>query len=104
MSVNPPHSPSASVSEDEYVRLRLELAQARAATDTARLQARQLISKRDGHREDAAKNRAEAEEQQLILRQTQESNEKLKTQLKSAEEERDRLLQEIEEKEKENDA
>ena len=91
-------STSASASEDEYVRLKSELAQARAATDTARLQARQLISKRDGLRGDVVKNRAEVEEQQLILEQTQDSNEKLKVQIKIAEEERDQLLEEIEEK------
>lgn len=37
-----------SNSEDEYVRLKLELAAKRASVDTVRLQARQLISKRDG--------------------------------------------------------
>ena len=37
------------------------------ATDTARLQARQLISKRDGLREDVTKNRAESEEQQVSM-------------------------------------
>lgn len=97
-----PHkmSTSASASEDEYVRLKLELAQARAATDTARLQARQLISKRDGLREDVVKNRAEVEEQQLILEQTQDSNDKLKAQIKTAEEERGRLLKKIEGKDK----
>mmetsp|Transcript_41150 Transcript_41150/g.87689 ORF Transcript_41150/g.87689 Transcript_41150/m.87689 type:complete len:98 (-) Transcript_41150:354-647(-) len=89
---------AASASEDEYVRLKLELASARAATDTARLRARQLISSRDGLREDASKNRAEAEEQQLILEQTRESNEKLRAQIRDAEEERDRLLSKIEEK------
>mmetsp|Transcript_15660 Transcript_15660/g.33916 ORF Transcript_15660/g.33916 Transcript_15660/m.33916 type:complete len:102 (-) Transcript_15660:465-770(-) len=96
MSTDPPPSSSASASEDEYVRLKLELAQARAATDTARLQARQLISKRDGIREDAAKHRAESAEQQQILQQTQGSNEKLKAQIKDAEDERDQLLEKIE--------
>lgn len=91
-------SSSASNQDDAYVRLRLELAQARAATDTARLKARQLISKRDCLREDATKNKAEKEEQQLILQQTKESNEKLKSQIKGAEEERDRLLEKIREK------
>ena len=37
-----------STSEDEYVRLKLDLAAKRAAVDSVRLQARQLISKRDG--------------------------------------------------------
>ena len=37
-----------STSEDEHVRLKLELAAKRASVDTVRLQARQLISKRDG--------------------------------------------------------
>mmetsp|Transcript_16176 Transcript_16176/g.30514 ORF Transcript_16176/g.30514 Transcript_16176/m.30514 type:complete len:98 (-) Transcript_16176:3362-3655(-) len=86
---------AASASEDEYVRLKLELASARAATDTARLRARQLISKRDGLREDVSKNRAEAEEQRLILVQTRESNDKLRVQIKTAEEERKRLLEDI---------
>mmetsp|Transcript_16151 Transcript_16151/g.38720 ORF Transcript_16151/g.38720 Transcript_16151/m.38720 type:complete len:102 (-) Transcript_16151:93-398(-) len=95
MSTNHPPSPSASVSEDEYIRLKLELAQARAATDTSRLKARQLISKRDGLREDTAKNRAESEEQQQILAQTQDSNMKLNEQIKKAEVERDRLLKKI---------
>ncbi|KAL9191223.1 hypothetical protein ACHAXT_000929 [Thalassiosira profunda] len=98
MSTNTPPSPPASASEDEYVRLKLELAQARAATDTARLHARELIGKRDGLREDAANNRAEAKQQQQVLKQTQESNERLKAQIKSAEEEREELLRKIEEK------
>lgn len=97
-SNNHPPSHSASASEDEYVRLKLELAQARAATDTARLKARQLISKRDLIREDGSKNRAEAEEQRLILQQTQESNEKIKVQIQVAEKDREQLLKEIDEK------
>ena len=88
----------------------------------ARLKARQLISKRDGLREDAAKDRSEAEEQQVcikekqlrgdsifhnwttlfslflrqqILTQTRESNEKLRAQIKIAQDERDQLLNKI---------
>ena len=85
------HRGMSAASEDEYVRLKLELAHARASTDTARLQARQLISTRDGLREEVVKHQAEAEEQQQILLQTQASNEKLKAQIKTAEEERDAL-------------
>lgn len=96
-STNAPSRSSRSAADEEYVRLKLELAQARAATDTARLKARQLISKRDGLREDAAKNRVEAEEQQRILNQTSESNEKLRAQIKSAQDERKQLLKQIEE-------
>ena len=46
----PPTSSSSalSASGDEYMRLKLELAAKRASVDTVRLQARQLISKRDG--------------------------------------------------------
>ena len=77
---------------------KLELASTRAATDTARIQARQLISQRDALREDATKNRAEAEEHKLILKETKDSNEKLKSQIKTAEEEKDDLLDRIKEK------
>lgn len=81
-----------------FVVPKLELASTRAATDTARIQARQLISQRDALREDAAKNRAEAEEHKLILKETKDSNEKLKSQIKTAEEEKDDLLNRIKEK------
>ena len=51
MSTNQPPTSSSSAlsaSGDEYMRLKLELAAKRASVDTVRLQARQLISKRDG--------------------------------------------------------
>ena len=48
MSTSQAPSTTASATEDEYVRLKLELAAKRASVDTVRLQARQLISKRDG--------------------------------------------------------
>jgi hypothetical protein len=54
-----------SAFEDEYVRLKLELAQVTAATDTKRLQSRTLISERDGGREDTEKIKAETEVQQV---------------------------------------
>ncbi len=57
-----------SASEDEYyVRLKLELAQVTASTDTKRLQSRTLISERDGRREDAEKIKAETEVQQVCV-------------------------------------
>lgn len=98
MSTSQAPSTTASATEDEYVRLKLELAAKRASVDTVRLQARQLISKRDGLREEVAKNKAESEEQQQILQQTKESNEKIKAQIIEAEEERDGLSKEIEKK------
>ena len=48
MSTSQAPSTTASATEDEYVRLKLKLAAKRASVDTVRLQARQLISKRDG--------------------------------------------------------
>ena len=90
--------PSIPPTEEEYYRLKLELAQTRAKTDTARLQARQLITKRDEIRESVATARANAEEQQLILAETVESIIKLKSQLNVVEEERKRLWGEFEKK------
>lgn len=114
--------------EDEYVRLKLELAQVTAATDTKRLQSRTLISERDGLREDAEKITAETEGQQVcfslctshvwcnvinlimcdrhynmciysfalyhqkIIQKIRESNEKLREQIKVAEDETTKLL------------
>ena len=46
-------------------------------------------------REGAAKDKAEADEQRLILEQTQESNEKLRERIRAMEEERERLLERI---------
>jgi hypothetical protein len=83
--------------DDEFIRLKLELAQARAAADSARLRARQLISNRDSLRDNDVKNRAEMEEKQRIIEQTRESNEKLAAQVKIAAEEQVQLLMKIEE-------
>ena len=82
--------------DDEFIRLKLELAQARAAADSARLRARQLISNRDSLRDNDVKNRAEMEEKQRIIEQTRESNEKLAAQVKIAAEEQVQLLMKIE--------
>ena len=86
----------SAASEDEYVRLKLELAHARAHTDAARLQARQLLATRDGLREDVTAARAETEEQEHVLAQTRASIEQLKEQIRAAEEEREGLLKRIE--------
>jgi hypothetical protein len=83
--------------DDEFIRLKLELAQARAAADSARLRARQLISNRDSLRDNDVKNRAEMEEKQRIIEKTRESNEKLAAQVKIAAEEQVQLLMKIEE-------
>ncbi|KAL3809922.1 hypothetical protein ACHAXA_005336 [Cyclostephanos tholiformis] len=83
--------------DNEYVRLKLKLAQARAATDTLRLKARQLLTQRDVLREDTVKDQVEGEEQQRIIQQTQEANEKLRAQIKIAQEEKNQLLKKIEE-------
>lgn len=86
--------------DEEFIRLKLELAQARAAADSARLRARQLISNRDSLRDNDMKNRAEMEEKQRIIEQTRESNEKLAAQVKIAAEEQVQLLMKIEESDK----
>ena len=86
--------------DEEFIRLKLELAQARAAADSARLRARQLISNRDSLRDNDVKNRAEMEEKQRIIEQTRESNEKLAAQVKIAAEEQAQLLMKIEESDK----
>ncbi|KAL3785364.1 hypothetical protein HJC23_011047 [Cyclotella cryptica] len=86
--------------DKDYIRLKLELAQTRARTDSIRLQARQLLSQRKHLREMAAKSLAETEEQQLILAETMKSIENLQNQLGMAEQERDSLLEKLEVKEK----
>jgi chromosome segregation ATPase len=82
----------SSLEAEELIRLKLEIAQTRARTDTIRLQARQLISQRTTLRESAAKSRTEMEEQRLILAETMESINKLRRQLRKAEDERDKLI------------
>jgi chromosome segregation ATPase len=82
----------SSLEVEELIRLKLEIAQTRARTDTIRLQARQLISQRTTLRESAAKSRTEMEEQRLILAETMESINKLRRQLRKAEDERDKLI------------
>lgn len=103
----PPLSPrrhsnsSVATTDNEYVKLKLALVQTRARTDSARLQARQMISKRNSLKEETVKIKSECEEQVLILEQTQESNARLREQIKKAEEERRRLLEKTA---KENDS
>lgn len=105
MSKNPPdqrhRGSSASASEEEYIRLKIELAQTRAKTDTDRLHARQLISKRNEIREAAAKSKAESEEQSLLLVETLGSIKQLQKQLDDAEEERQKLWKQFEERQNE---
>lgn len=86
---------SASVATgtpDEYVRLKHELAQTRAKTDKLRIEARQIISQRDGLKSDVTKESAEVEEQRLILQETLDSIKKLEEKIEEAKEERDLLL------------
>lgn len=85
----------SSLEAEELIRLKLEIAQTRARTDTIRLQARQLISQRTTLRESAAKSRTEMEEQRLILAETMESINKLRRQLRKAEDERDKLIAKV---------
>ncbi|KAL7477760.1 hypothetical protein ACHAW6_003555 [Cyclotella cf. meneghiniana] len=89
--------------DKDYIRLKLELAQTRAKTDSIRLQARQLLSQRKHLREMAAKSIAETEEQQLILAETTKSIENLRKQLEIADEEQSSLLKKLEQKEKEDE-
>ncbi|KAL7471397.1 hypothetical protein ACHAXS_011629 [Conticribra weissflogii] len=91
-------TPSTASIEEEYIRLKLELAQTRAKTDTARLQARQLITKRDEIKDLLAASKAEAEEQELILKETQESVKKLKEHLDRVENEKMKLWDDFERK------
>mmetsp|Transcript_14051 Transcript_14051/g.29568 ORF Transcript_14051/g.29568 Transcript_14051/m.29568 type:complete len:138 (+) Transcript_14051:3-416(+) len=91
-------TPSTASIEEEYIRLKLELAQTRAKTDTARLQARQLITKRDEIKDSLAASKAEAEEQDLILKETQESLKKLKEHLDRVETEKMKLWEAFERK------
>lgn len=86
-------SSSAATADNEYVTLKLALVQTRARTDSARLAARQMISKRNALKEETAKIKSECEEQVLILQQTQESNARLREQIEKAEEERRCLLE-----------
>ncbi|EJK47322.1 hypothetical protein THAOC_33966 [Thalassiosira oceanica] len=84
---------SVATTDNEYVKLKLALVQTRARTDSARLQARQMISKRNALKEETVKIKSECEEQVLILEQTQESNARLREQIEKAEESRRRLLE-----------
>ena len=72
------------------------MAQTRARTDKKRIEARQLISQRDGLRSDVAKESAEVEEKQLILSETVESIKRLKDQIEQVKEEKDELLKKVE--------
>jgi len=92
------HHSTPTLEAEEFIRLRLELAQTRSQTDTTRLSARRLISERTALRESAAKTKVETEEQRLILAETMQSIHKLKTDLKKAEEARDILKRRLNEK------
>jgi hypothetical protein len=91
-----------SAPDKDFIRLKLELAQTRARTDSIRLQARQLLSQRKHLREMAAKYIAETEEQQLLLAETMKSIENLQKQLGIADEEQSSLLEKLEQKEKDD--
>ena len=89
-------SASATTSTpDEYVRLKHEIAQTRARTDKKRIEARQLISQRDGLKSDVAKDSAEVEEKQLILQETLESIKQINALIEAAQGEKDVLLKKI---------
>ena len=81
---------------DEYVRLKHELAQTRARTDKKRIEARQLISQRDGLRSDVAKESAEVEEKRLILEETLDSIKRLNDQIEQVKGEKDELMKKVE--------
>mmetsp|Transcript_599 Transcript_599/g.974 ORF Transcript_599/g.974 Transcript_599/m.974 type:complete len:98 (+) Transcript_599:230-523(+) len=81
---------------DEYVRLKHELHQTRARTDKKRIEARQLISQRDGLRSDVAKESGEVEEKRLILEETLDSIKRLKDQIEQVEGEKDELMKKVE--------
>jgi seryl-tRNA synthetase len=87
---------AATTTADEYVRLKHELAQTRARTDKKRIEARQLISQRDGLKSDVANESAEVEEKQLILEETLVSIKRLKEQIEVAKGEKDVLMKKIE--------
>ena len=91
-----------SAPDKDFIRLKLELAQTRARTDSIRLQARQLLSQRKHLREMAAKSLAETEEQKLVLAETMKSIENVQTQLGIADEEQSSLLEKLEQKEKDD--
>lgn len=86
----------ATSTPDEYVRLKHELAQTRARTDKNRIEARQLISQRDGLKSDVAKETGEVEEKQLILEETLKGMKRLKEQIEVAKGEKDVLTKKIE--------
>jgi len=89
-------TPDAATTPHEYVRLKHELAQTRARTDKKRIEARQLISQRDGLKSDVAKESVEVEEKQLILEETLVSIKRLKEQIEVAKGEKDVLMKKIE--------
>ena len=76
---------------DLHFRLKHELTQTRARIDKKRIEARQLISQRDGLKSDVIKESAELEEQQLILEETVDSIKRLKEHIEVAKGERDML-------------
>lgn len=92
------HHSTPTPEAEEFIRLKLELAQTRSRTDATRLQARRLISERTTLRESAAKTQVDTEEQRLILAEAMQSIHKLKIDLKKTEEERDVLKQKLNEK------
>ncbi len=89
-------SSTSTINPDEYVRLKHELAQTRAGTDKKRLEARQLISQRDGLKSNLAKEGAELEEKQLILKETLHSMKRLNEQIEEVKGEKDVLLKKVE--------
>mmetsp|Transcript_11046 Transcript_11046/g.16544 ORF Transcript_11046/g.16544 Transcript_11046/m.16544 type:complete len:98 (+) Transcript_11046:174-467(+) len=95
MSAHSSASAATTSTPDEYVRLKHEIAQTRARTDKKRIEARQLISQRDGLKSDVAKDSAEVEEKQLILQETLESIKQINAQIEAAQGEKDVLLKKI---------
>lgn len=87
-----------SLSSEDLIRVKLELAQTLSRTDTIRLQARQLISQRTALRESTAKVRAEMKEEGLVLEETREDIRRLEEEVKVAVEEGERLREKLAEK------
>lgn len=89
-------SSTSTTNPDEYVRLKHELAQTRARTDKKRIEARQLISQRDGLKSNLANQGAELEEKQLILKETLHSIKRLNEQIEEVKGEKNVLSNKVE--------
>jgi len=89
--------------DEEYIRLKIALAEARERTDIQKLQVRQLMKERDDLKTELETTRNKTADQKVLAQETMQVTDHLRQYAEEASEERDRLRETAERIERERD-